>query len=56
MKANEAPEKIYIHKTYHLGLLAASKINITGSDIEYTRTDKGFQKLYERRINEKDNV
>ena len=42
MKANEAPEKIYlspIHRTAHSGLLSASEMNITGNDIEYTRTD-----------------
>ena len=44
MKANEAPEKIYVHRTVHLGLLAASEINITGDDIEYIRKDVFIEK------------
>lgn len=44
MKVNEAPEKIYVHRTIHLGLLEASEMNITGSDIEYTRTDVFIEK------------
>ena len=47
MKANEAPDKIYVHRTVHLGLLAASEINITGDDIEYTRTDAFIEKACE---------
>ena len=47
MKANEAPEKIYVHRTVHLGLLAASEMNITGNDIEYTRTDAFIEKACE---------
>ena len=47
MKANEAPEKIYVHRTIHLGLLGASEMNITGSDIEYTRTDAFIEKATE---------
>jgi hypothetical protein len=46
MKAN-APEKIYVHRTVHLCLLAASEINITGDDIEYTRTDAFIEKACE---------
>lgn len=44
MKANEAPENIYVHRTPYLGLLAVSEINITGDDIEYTRTDAFIEK------------
>lgn len=44
MKTN-TPEKIYVHKTEILGLLAASEINITGNDIEYTRTDAVIEKV-----------
>lgn len=47
MEENEAPEKIYLHKTLHLGLLAASEINVTGSDVEYTRTDTFIEKACE---------
>lgn len=47
MKANEAPEKVYVHRTVHLGLLAASEINITGDDIEYIRTDVFIDKALE---------
>lgn len=44
MKAKEAPEKLYVHRTIYLGLLEASEMNITGSDIEYTRTDAFIEK------------
>jgi len=47
MNTNEAPEKIYVHRTPHLGLLEASEMNITGSDIEYTRTDAVTEKACE---------
>ena len=33
----KAPEKIYIHRTIHLGLLSASEIDITGQDEQYIR-------------------
>ena len=44
MKTDEAPEKIYVHRSLHLGLLTASQINITGSDAEYIRTDAFIEK------------
>lgn len=44
MKATEAPEKIYVHRTIHLGLLEASEMNITGCDIEYIRTNAFIEK------------
>jgi hypothetical protein len=44
MKANEAPKKIYIHRTPHLGLLAASEMKITGDDVEYIRKDAFIEK------------
>ena len=34
-----APDKIYIHRTIHLGLLSASEIDITGQDEQYIRKD-----------------
>ncbi len=33
----KAPDKIYIHRTIHLGLLSASEIDITGQDEQYIR-------------------
>lgn len=42
-----APEKIYVHRTVHLGILSASEMNITGNDIEYTRTDALIEKALE---------
>ena len=33
------PDKIYIHRTIHLGLLSASEIDITGQDEQYIRKD-----------------
>ena len=35
----KAPDKIYIHRTYHLGLLSAAEIDITGQDEQYIRKD-----------------
>ena len=35
----KAPDKIYIHRTFHLGLLSASEIDITGQDEQYIRKD-----------------
>ncbi len=35
----KAPDKIYIHRTIHLGLLSASEIVITGQDEQYIRKD-----------------
>lgn len=35
----KAPDKIYIHRTIHLGLLSASEIDITGQDEQYIRKD-----------------
>ena len=34
-----APDKIYIHRTIHLGLLSAAEIDITGQDVQYIRKD-----------------
>lgn len=33
----KAPDKIYLHRTIHLGLLSASEIDITGQDEQYIR-------------------
>ena len=44
MKTDEAPKKIYVHRTIHLGLLEATEINITCSDIEYIRNDAFIEK------------
>ena len=44
MKANEAPEKIYVHKSQYWGLMA-NEHNITKNDIEYTRTDAFIKKM-----------
>ena len=35
MNMNKIPDKIYIHRTIHLGLLSASEIDITGQDEQY---------------------
>ena len=35
----KVPDKIYIHRTIHLGLLSASEIDITGQDEQYIRKD-----------------
>ena len=35
----KAPDKIYIHRTIHFGLLSASEIDITGQDEQYIRKD-----------------
>lgn len=35
----KAPDKIYIHRTVHLGLLSAAEIDITGQDAQYIRKD-----------------
>lgn len=35
----KTPDKIYIHRTIHLGLLSASEIDITGQDEQYIRKD-----------------
>lgn len=43
MKANETPEKIYVHKSKYWGLMA-NEHNITKNDIEYTRTDAFIEK------------
>ena len=43
MKANEAPEKIYVHKSQYWGLMA-NEHNITKDGIEYTRTDAFIEK------------
>ena len=46
MKANEAPKKIYIHKSQYWGLMA-NEGNITKNGIEYTRTDAFIDKATE---------
>ncbi len=33
----KVPDKIYIHRTIHLGLLSASEIDITDQDEQYIR-------------------
>lgn len=33
----KAPDKIFVHRTIHLGFLSGSEINITGHDEEYIR-------------------
>ena len=43
MKANEAPEKIYVHKSQYWELMA-NEDNITKKGIEYTRTDAFIEK------------
>ena len=43
MKPNEAPEKIYVHKSQYWGLMA-NEDNITKTGIEYTRTDAFIEK------------
>jgi len=46
----KAPDKVYIHRTIHLGLLSGSEIYITGQDEQYIRKDtllKWLQKEYE---------
>lgn len=35
----KAPDKIFIHRTVHLGFLSASEIDITGEDEQYIRKD-----------------
>ena len=45
----KAPEKIYIHRTIHFGLLSAAEINITGEDVEYVRKDKLLAWAQEKR-------
>lgn len=46
MKANEAPEKIYVHKSQYWGLMA-NKHDITKNGIEYVRTDAFIEKAEE---------
>jgi hypothetical protein len=43
MKANEAPEKVYIHKSQYWGLMA-NEHNITKNGVEYIRTDAFIEK------------
>ena len=43
MKANEAPEKLYIHKSQFWGLMA-NEHNITKDGIEYIRADAFIEK------------
>ena len=49
MKANEAPEKIYLEKVYPDNGVLPNGLNYTPShtDIEYTRTDTFIEKAYE---------
>lgn len=46
MKANEAPEKLYIHKSQFWGLMA-NEHNITKDGIEYIRADAFIEKACE---------
>lgn len=46
MKANEAPEKIYVHKSQYWGLMANEQ-NITKDGIEYVRKDAFIEKAVE---------
>lgn len=46
MKANEAPERVYIHKSQYWGLMA-NEHNITKNDVEYLRTDAFIEKAVE---------
>ena len=41
----EAPDKIYVHRTIHLGFLSASEIDITGQDEQYIRKDALLEKI-----------
>lgn len=43
---NDTPEKVYIHKSQHWGLMA-NEHNITKNGIEYTRTDAFIEKACE---------
>ena len=54
MKANEAPEKIYIHPT--LDNLYGMCKRSCDSDIEYTRTDAFIDKASEWLINHNDYI
>lgn len=33
------PDKIYLHRTFHLGMLSVTEIDITGQDEQYIRKD-----------------
>lgn len=46
MKVNEAPEKVYVHKSQYWGLMA-NEHNITKDGIEYTRTNAFIEKAAE---------
>ena len=46
MKVNEAPERVYIHKSQYWGLMA-NEHNITKNGVEYLRTDAFIEKAYE---------
>lgn len=46
---NKIPDKIYIHRTVHLGLLSATEIDISGQDEQYIRKDALLEWLKERR-------
>ena len=43
MKANEAPERVYIHKSQYWGLMV-NEHNITKNGVEYIRTDAFIEK------------
>lgn len=43
------PNKIYVHRTIHLGLLSAAEIDITGSDVEYIRKGALLEWIQEAR-------
>ena len=46
MKENEAPNKIYAHKSQYWGLMA-NESNITKNGIEYSRTDAFIEKAWD---------
>ena len=46
MKANEAPKRVYIHKSQYWGLMA-NEHNITKNGVEYVRTDAFIEKAKE---------
>ena len=46
MKVNEAPERVYIHKSQYWGLMA-NEHNITKNGVEYLRTDAFIEKAAE---------
>lgn len=45
----KAPDKIYVHRTVHLGFLSASEMDITGQDEQYIRKDTLLEWAKEKR-------